>query len=440
MISTQEPIRLSLARSPRPPPAVEPLFRPRAAQVAREALHGEVTLAMPPSAPVAAALALAALTMLGVALLIVEVPQRSRAVGVLMPPHGFMKIVADDAGQIVEVNVREGEHVVLGQPLLSVSADRGATRRGAVTASQLRSLQAERRFLKDAERRRRRIQLQRIGAVEDQLASIDRRLRLVDTELGIHASRSSLLASRFERLQQLAADGNLPAVQLDDEKLVLLQAEAAAAVLQQQAAQIVEERDQLARARANLAEEVHVQQIEFDIGLEQLQRQMSALEALVSKELRAPEDGIVARITVRTGQAVDAGRTLLTLYSADAPLQAWLYLSSADAGSLQAGQQVELRLDAFPHQMFGTQSASVTAISRIALLPSELDVPLSIAGPVFEVRARLHNQQVVARGREWPLAAGTSFHADIVHRRFRLFEWLLRIRRGGETRAIPADA
>jgi membrane fusion protein len=439
-MSTQEPIRLSLASGQRTLPEVEPLFRPQATQAAREALHGEVTLAMPPSAPVAAALSLVALVMLGGALFIVEVPQRTRVVGVLMPPDGFMKIVAADAGQIVEVLVSEGERVVAGQPLLSVSSDHGATARGAVSLSQLQSLQTERRLLKDADRQRRRIQLQRIDAAEHQLANIDRRLALVDTEVGIHASRRNLLVSRFDRVQRLVADGNLPAIQLDEEKLVLLQAEAASTVLQQQSAQLSEERDQLAQMHSGLAEEAHVQQIEFAIAREQLDRQISALEALVSKELRAPEDGVVARVTARAGQAVDAGSTLLTLHAVDARLQAWLYLSSADAGQLQTGQEVELRLDAYPYQMFGTQSATVTAISRIALLPSELDVPLSIAGPVFEVRARLHNQHVAARGGEWPLLAGTSFQADIVQRRYRLYEWLLRLRQNDETRAIPTDA
>jgi membrane fusion protein len=248
------------------------------------------------------------------------------------------------------------------------------------------------------------------------------------------------LRSRFERLQGLAASGNVSAVQLDDEKLTLLQAEAASAVLQQQAAQVIAEREQLRRTRTVVAKEEGVRQIEFAIAREQLQRPIAALEAEVRRELQAPEDAVVARLTVRAGQAVRAGQTLMTLYRGGTTLQAWLYLSSANAGLLEEGQQVELRLEAWPHQMFGTRSATIASISHIALLPSELDVPLSIAGPVFEVRATLDRQHIAAHGKEWPLVAGTSFQADVVQRRYRLYEWLLRLRQDDPVTATSADA
>jgi multidrug efflux pump subunit AcrA (membrane-fusion protein) len=178
-----------------------------------------------------------------------------------------------------------------------------------------------------------------------------------------------------------------------------------------------------------------MQQIEFAIAREQLERQVAALEAEVSRDLQSPVDGAIARITVRPGQAVRAGQTLMTLHRKEVPLQAWLYLSSADAGLLEEGQQVELSLDAWPRQVFGTRPATIVSVSHIALLPSELDVPLAIAGPVFEVRATLDEQHIRAHGKEWPLAAGTSLRADIVQRRYRLYQWLLRLHPGnGGTR------
>ena len=432
-----EPVALSLAERRGD---VTALFRPSARLAVQEPLHGRVTIVMPPSAWVAAALSLFALLLMCVAAFIVEVPQRTSAVGVLMPLDGFMKIVATGAGQVVDVRVREGEAVTSGQALLSIGADHGVIGRGPVSVSQLQSLQSERRLLEDANRERQRIQRQRRDAVDEQLGNLQLRIELTSTEIDIQRSRVALSRSRFERLRRLAADGNVSAVTLDDEKLKLLQAEAASAVLQQQAVQNIAERDRLQRTRSGLAEEAGVQQIEFAIAREQLQRQIVALEAEVSRELQAPEDGVVARLTVRAGQAVRAGETLMTLHRGEATLQAWLYLPSANAGLLEEGQEVELRLDAWPHQMYGTRSATIVSISHIALLPSELDVPLAIAGPVFEVRATLHHQRITARGKEWPLAAGTSFHADVVQRRYRLYEWLLRLRPDDTVPATSADA
>jgi membrane fusion protein len=416
------------------------LFRPAAMQAAREPLHGQVTIVMPPSAWVAAALSFSALLLLCLAAFIVEVPQRTRAVGVLMPLDGFMRIVATDAGQVVDVRVREGEEVTSGQALLSIRSDRGIIEQGPVSMTQLRSLQTEARLLQEADLERQGMHRQRADAVDEQLGNVRTRIELIDREIDIQRSRVALLRSRFERLQGLAASGNVSAVQLDDEKLTLLQAEAASAVLQQQAAQVIAEREQLRRTRTVVAKEEGVRQIEFAIAREQLQRPIAALEAEVRRELQAPEDAVVARLTVRAGQAVRAGQTLMTLYRGGTTLQAWLYLSSANAGLLEEGQQVELRLEAWPHQMFGTRSATIASISHIALLPSELDVPLSIAGPVFEVRATLDRQHIAAHGKEWPLVAGTSFQADVVQRRYRLYEWLLRLRQDDPVTATSADA
>lgn len=437
---TNDPIRLSLARPEERPPEYKPLFRAEAMRAAQEPLHGQVAIVMPPSARSAALLSLFAVALIALAAVIVEVPQRTPAVGVLMPPDGFTRVLAEAAGQVIDVKVTEGEQVAAGQTLLSISSDRAIIQRGAVSASQLRSLQKERQLLGDANLQRQRAMSKRMRALDGQLRSLALRLELLNGEIEIQHSRGTLLRSRFERLRKLAANGNVSAVQLDDQKLALLNEEAGAAALQQQVAELTEERDRLSQSRGALAEETATAQIEFRIALEQLQRQISSLEASVSSELQAPESAVVARVTVRAGQAVRPGQTLVTLQRGDAALEAWLYLSSANAGLLRTGQEVQLRLDSYPHQMFGTQSASIASISHMALLPSELDVPLAIAGPVFEVRATLDAQHVTALGRDWPLAAGTSVRADVVQRRYRLYEWLLRLRRSDDAPATPSDA
>lgn len=437
-MSINEPIRLSLAR-PSHRPEKEPLFRAEALRAAQEPLHGQVSTALPPSAWAGAIFGFAALAMLAVAAVVIEVPQRTPAIGVLMPPEGFMKVVAEAAGQIVDVHVTEGQQVAAGQPLLSISADRAVIERGAVSAIQLQSLRNERRLLGEANRQRQRVQAERIRAIEDQLISLDSRLELLDREIELQHSRGTLLQARFERLQKLARNGNVSAVQLDDEKVTLLREQAGAAALQQQGARLIEERAQLAQARAALAGETEAQRIDLEIALEQLQRQISSLEASVSSELQAPGNGVVSRVAVHSGQAVRAGQTLVSLQQGKAALEAWLYLPSANAGLLRAGQEVQLRLDSYPHQMFGTHSATIASISHMALLPSELDVPLAIAGPVFEVRATLEAQHITTLGKSWPLAAGTSVRAEIVQRRYRLYEWLLRLRRGNPA-ATSVDA
>src|SRR5690606_32112826 len=334
-MATNEPIRLSLAR-PVQRPDETPLFRADAVQSAREPLQGPVTLAMPPSAFAGAGFCVITLAMLALSAFLVEVPQRTAAVGVLMPPEGFTKVVAETAAQVIDVKVAAGERVSAGQSLLSLSSDRSVVGQGTVSTTQIQSLKNERRLLGEANRGRQRVQSEQMRAVDGRLRSLDSRLGLLVREMEIQDSRSALLSSRYERLRELAASGNVPVVQMDDQELALLREQADAAALQQRAAQLAEERDELSRTRASLVEESKTRELEFAIALEQLQRQIASLEATVSSELQAPETGLVSRVTVRPGQAVRPGQTLVMLQRGDSDLEAWLYLSSSNAGLLRA--------------------------------------------------------------------------------------------------------
>jgi hypothetical protein len=60
------------------------------------------------------------------------------------------------------------------------------------------------------------------------------------------------------------------------------------------------------------------------------------------------------------------------------------------------------------------------------MVPQEVRVPLLLSGPIFEVRVTLDNTAINAFDEMWQLTPGTSFRADLVQRRYRLYEWLLR--------------
>ena len=136
-----------------------------------------------------------------------------------------------------------------------------------------------------------------------------------------------------------------------------------------------------------------------------------------------------------TGEDVAAGAVLMTVYAPESRLEARLFLSPGNAGVIAVGQRVELQLQAYPHQLFGTQSAVVTAISTIVLPPEQVDADVPVKGPVFVVRARLRQARIQAGSRSWSLPPGTSFQADLVRARWPLYRWLLRSVSGDPARS-----
>ena len=162
------------------------------------------------------------------------------------------------------------------------------------------------------------------------------------------------------------------------------------------------------------------------IRQETILREIAAVEMRSATEITAPGEGVVAGLSVRQGSYVQSGEVIMTLHDPADRLEARLYVSARNAAMIATGQRVELQLQAYPKQLFGTQSAVITAISTAALQAQEFGAPTTVQGTVFEIRARLDSTQIRARGRAWQLPPGTTFTADLVRRRWPLFRWLFR--------------
>ena len=154
--------------------------------------------------------------------------------------------------------------------------------------------------------------------------------------------------------------------------------------------------------------------------------EMADSERVAEVEGTAHVDGSVAGHNVRRGDYVNAGQVLLTLHDPASPLDAYLYVGADHAGFIEAGQHVELQLHAFPHEIYGTQTAIVTSVSGVAQPGEEIGNMLSIKGPVFEIRASLVVSRQQGGGGIRSLPPGTSFRADLIRRRWPLYRWLLR--------------
>jgi len=400
---------------------VTTLFRESATRSASKRLFGSVTVIVPPSCMVAMTVAVLSMLLLGFVAWTVEIPQRARAVGVLMPPNGLLDVVATAAGRITNIAIREGQLVSAGDLLVNITTDQEQ-----LAILQMQSLQAESAMLGEAYARQVAIDNSRLLAFGERLDSISKRRAVAKTEYELQQDQVALFERRLTRRQGLASTGNLAADVLDQERSSLLQAMARRAAIGHAMLEYEQDIAAILRARAEAVNEVQREKILHDLELRRLRREVDKHKHLINQEIRASEDGIVARVNVRPGAAVTAGEVLVKVYQPQQGLEAWLYLSSAKAGFLRTGQVVQLRLHAYPYQLFGTSTAVITSVSSVAIVPGEVKVPLALTGPVFEVRAKLNETDIKAFNKIWPLAPGISFQADLVQRRYRLYEWLLR--------------
>jgi multidrug efflux pump subunit AcrA (membrane-fusion protein) len=144
--------------------------------------------------------------------------------------------------------------------------------------------------------------------------------------------------------------------------------------------------------------------------------------------LRAPYDGVVSTVLLRSGQSVSAGQPLLSILPANATLQAQLLIPGRAIGRVEQGDRIVLRYEAFPYQKFGHYYGHVLDISRDVLSDSEVAAlmgqqPAQGSESLYRVLVSLDSQQVTAYGKSQPLRAGMLVDADIATESRSLLEW-----------------
>ena len=140
----------------------------------------------------------------------------------------------------------------------------------------------------------------------------------------------------------------------------------------------------------------------------------------------SPDGGRVAGVLVREGSSVSAGQLLLTVIEPESELSAYIYIGADKAGRVRPGDNVELKLEAFPYQTYGTLSSVVLSVSAAPLPAGSLEVPMSLRGrAVYEIRASVGGSEIGRGARRRQLSAGAALQADFVRDRRPLYRWLL---------------
>jgi membrane fusion protein len=402
------------------------LFRAESQQARELAWLGRIVLARPLSFGVLTASALAITVALGLFLALTEYTRKARVTGTLVPIEGVVRVVAQQAGRVEHLAIREGEPVRRGATLLIIGdarAGSGFDDAGAAIAQRLaqrhRALGEQREHVLAGMRTEQAGHAQRRGGIERELAQLD-------LEVEALRRRVALANGAVARSEELAAIGFVSAAARDRDLEVALDIDARL--------------ESMRRSRMGFARELGAVEFEADAARSRAQAQVAAIDtqrAAVDQErierelqfrsaIAAPAAGVVATVLVEPGQTVAAGATLATLIPEGARLEAQLFSPSRSIGFVRAGQQVLLRYQAYPHQKFGSQPARVTLVSRNPLTPGELGfIPVDGSRePVYRIRAALESQTVPAYGKREPLQAGMQVEADVMLDRRKLIEWV----------------
>lgn len=148
---------------------------------------------------------------------------------------------------------------------------------------------------------------------------------------------------------------------------------------------------------------------DIDTKLGENERERERLQMSFEQRLVAPSAGFITGILKPVGGRVTPDAPLITMVRTRSAYHAKLWASSRSAGDMQVGQQVNLMIDAFPHQKHGMLGGEITHINVSPLTPRELNAPTQGLGSAYAVTVLMDKRNpLYAR-----LKPGMNITADI---------------------------
>jgi hemolysin D len=145
------------------------------------------------------------------------------------------------------------------------------------------------------------------------------------------------------------------------------------------------------------------------------------------QRLLAPVDGTVTQLAVHTiGGVVEPARPIMVVVPSGGPLIAEVKLLNKDAGFVHAGQEVAIKLDAFPFTRYGTSPGRVEWISADAIEDEKAQAGQGGGTElIYTVRIALNPSSIGRGDTQLSLSPGMSVIADIRTGRRSIISYLL---------------
>ncbi len=402
------------------------LFRLEALQAKQDAWLGDIHLATPPRRWLVVSVALALTASILAFLFFGHYTRRATVPGTLVPTSGLLNVTALHGGVVRAIDVHLGDVVQRGAPLLEIDSDLDSKALGSTDAVVSAQLDAQRLKLEADLTDQAGLLEDQTDALRTRVAALRSQRTQVTGQIALEQQSVQSLDTLLHKIEPLGAKGYVSALEIQQQKLADLNAQAQLKALTgQQVAltqQIADAEQQLAQLPLQAATQRHATQNQ----LAQIATALAQNEAARALVLHSPESGVVSSLVVKTGQSVATGQALMSVVPQGARLEAQLLVPSPSVGFMHRGERVLLRYQAFPYQKFGLHAGRVIQVSRSALGPADAAALLGqpTKQPFYRVLVALDHQQVDAYGRRELLRPGMTFTADVLLERRRLIDWI----------------
>lgn len=400
------------------------LFRPESLEHKRRKLHGEVIIVQPVGFFIMTATFFVLTAFIVAFLASGEYKRKETVVGFMAPERGLSVIRADQGGRLTQVFVSEGDVVPAGTPLFAARVDI-ETENGRVGERRLKSTDVRLSELREQEagiKSRYRGEAARLKA---QGQNFTAELSGLQRRRDLQIESVEIAASQLRRYARLSEDGTTSQLELDQAKSSDINQRINLEAIEQQ---ITARRGTLSEnkfAQKAIAGNEERELSALRVQVSQLEQSRVELEASNQYIVRSPIAGTIAALQGKVGQSISPNTPVVMIIPEASDMVATLLTSSKSVAFLEAGQDVNLLIDAFPYQKFGVQKGTIKHISETPFKPGELDTPIPYEQSVYRVVVILNKQTVTAYGKEVPIKTGMTLQGDLIVDSRTLLQWMM---------------
>ena len=400
------------------------LFRKEAIEHQGQKLDGEVTIATHLSFNWILVLILLIVVVGATYLVLGEYHRKEIVSGYLRPTEGLSKIYPLGQGVIDEVFVEEGETVEKGQLLARIRMERILTSGSDMNEAILSELIKQKDILHRNLSNQAALAKVQSEKLFSQINNTEFQLSQAKKQLSLLKERVSLSENRLKDTQALIEKGFASQSDLESVRDTLLAIQQQAEDLEGRVLSQNESLSQLKFEKQQLPFNQQDAESQLRSQLANINQQITQASAQQSYDVRSNRSGRVSGLMVKPGMIAQSTTPLMTILPIEAALEAVLLVPSRAFGFVQQGQNTRIRYQAFPYERFGIYHGNIESVSKSILLPNEVNLPVALREPVYQVVVELKEQNAKAYGASVPLQAGMLLEADIMVDSRTLFEWL----------------
>jgi membrane fusion protein len=343
------------------------------------------------------------------------------ATGTIVPEAGVVSVMSNRPGVIANLPVRDGQMVLAGTVLASIRADIDSSAGPSFDEQVRRAIIRQDQSLAAQSLAGSAANEARKGELREQRTGLLNEIGQIRTQIAIQSTLVAAAKEDLERAAQVAQRGFISRRDIAEREETVAQREQALSQLRQSLGSRQASLAQSERTMAQLDAETSGQASAIAAARAAVAQQAASTAGAQAFALRAPLAGRVSAITARAGQTVTPGVSLMTIIPLRSKLYAELDVPTSAIGFVKKGQAVNLAIDTFPFQRFGTVRAQVLTVAANAV-PRQ--VGKGSTEPVYPVAVALERQYIRAFGRDEPLLPGMTLTARIVTEKQTLLRWL----------------